>query len=146
MRVSAPNYGDYDYALVALSAIVAILTNYESADIVWRASADGNLEARVRWLWDGGVIWAMGGWATPTIGILARKASVSLSYRLDSTLLSIVFVVVRIIAAFLVFDRSAGGWFSLVIAGLLMGLGLTAMYRAKERGRNNFQPISGSAG
>lgn len=118
---------NYDFALVALSAAVAILTAYTAVDIVWRASADGSPKARARWFWIGGVILGLGAWATHVIGMLATKAHFSFTYRLDVTVLSVFLVLAGTIAALQFIYRHMEGWFYLLIAGLLMGFGLTAM-------------------
>ena len=118
---------NYDYALVALSATVAILTTYTAVDIVWRASADGSPKTRARWFWIGGVILSLGAWATHVIGMFAAKAHFSFTYNLDVTVLSVLFVLAGTIAALQFIYRHTEGWFYLLIAGLLMGFGLTAM-------------------
>lgn len=123
----ALNAESYDYTLVALSAVVAILTTYTTADIVWRASAGGSRKARARWFWIGGVVLSLGGWATHVIGMLATKAHFSFTYRLDVTFLSVLLVLAGSFAALWLIYRHSGGWFHLLGAGLLMGFGLTAM-------------------
>lgn len=123
----ALNAHSYDYTLVALSAVVAVLTTYTTADIVWCASAYGSRKARARWFWIGGVVLSLGAWATHVIGMLSTKAHFSFTYRLDVTILSVLLVLSGSIAALQFIYRHMEGWFSLLIAGLLMGFGLTAM-------------------
>ena len=127
MWVSALNARNYDYALVALSALVAILTTYTTVDIVWRASADGSRKARARWFWISGVVLSLGAWATHVIGMLATKVHFSFTYRLDVTVLSVLLVLAGSLGALRLIYRHTGGWFHLLVAGLLMGFGLTAM-------------------
>lgn len=124
---SASNARHYDYALVALSAIVAILTTYTTADIVWRASANGSRKARARWFWVGGVVLSLGAWATHIIGMLTTKAHYSFTYKLDVTVLSVLLVLAGSFAALQLIYRHTGGWSHVLIAGLFMGFGLTAM-------------------
>ena len=124
---SALAAGNYDYALVALSAMVAILTTYTVADIVWRASAVGRPKTRARWLWISGVLLSLGAWATHVIGMLATKAQFSFADKLDVTVLSVLLVLAGSIAALQFIYGHTEGWFYLLIAGLLMGFGLTAM-------------------
>ena len=96
---SALAAGNYDYALVALSAMVAILTTYTVADIVWRASVVGTPKTRARWLWISGVLLSLGAWATHVIGMLATKAHFSFTDKLDVTVLSVLLVLAGSIAA-----------------------------------------------
>ena len=127
MWANALSARNYDYALVALSAIVAILTTYTTADIVWCASTNGGRNARTRWFWIGGVVLSLGAWATHIIGMLAAKAHFSFTYRLDVTVLSVLLVLAGSFAALQLIYRHTRGWSYVLVAGLLMGFGLTAM-------------------
>ena len=121
------NANGYNYTLVALSAVVAVLTTYTTADIVWCASAFGDRKARARWFWTGAAVLSLGAWATHVIGMLATNAHFSFTYRLDVTTLSVLLVLSGSIAALQFIYRHLEGWFYLLVAGLLMGFGLTAM-------------------
>src|SRR5712691_12158211 len=80
--------GSYNYLLVALSVLVAILASYAALDLAGRiTSAQGR--ARLLWLCGGATAMGMGIWSMHYIGMLAFRLPVLVQYDWPTVLLSL---------------------------------------------------------
>src|SRR5712691_1572694 len=100
--------GSYDYLLVALSVLVAILASYAALDLAGRVtSAQG--KARLLWLNGGAIAMGFGIWSMHYIGMLAFRLPIPVQYDWPTVLLSLVAAIVASGIALFVVSRSRMG-------------------------------------
>src|ERR1700748_3164910 len=80
--------GIYDYRLVALSVLIAMLASYAALDLGGRVTAARG-PARVVWLTGGAVAMGLGIWSMHYIGMLAYSLPVLVLYDWPTVLLSL---------------------------------------------------------
>jgi NO-binding membrane sensor protein with MHYT domain/two-component sensor histidine kinase len=121
--------GSYDYWLVLLSVIVAIVASYVALDLGSRVHAEHH-SRRGRWLWLAGGACSMGTgiWSMHFIGMLAFRWPISVSYDIPITLLSGVAAISASGFALFVVSRERLRPLRLLGAGVLMGIGIVAMH------------------
>ena len=121
--------GSYDYWLVLLSVIVAIIASYVALDLASRVAASHRSRTG-RWLWLAGGAWVTGTgiWSMHFIGMLAFRLPVPLYYDVPMTLLSGLSAVLASALALFVASRPTLGVPRLLGAGLLMGMGIVTMH------------------
>ena len=86
MPFEAPLVGSYDYRLVVLSVLIAMLASYAALDLGGRVTAS-NGRRRFFWLSGGAIAMGMGIWSMHFIGILALRLPFQLDYLVLPTLL-----------------------------------------------------------
>src|ERR1700733_12155322 len=84
----APLTGSYDYRLVGLSVVIAMLAAYAALDLGGRVTAARGYR-RVIWLTGGAVSMGMGIWAMHYIGMLAYSLPVTVLYDWPTVLWSL---------------------------------------------------------
>src|SRR5437899_13025447 len=98
--------GSYDYLLVALSVIIAVLASYAALDLAGRVtSARG--KARLVWLSGGAIAMGFGIWSMHYIGMLAFRFPVPVQYDLPTALLSLMAAISASAVALVVVNRHA---------------------------------------
>jgi len=119
--------GFYDYRLVALSAIIAILAAYAALDLAGRiASTRGR--ARFAWMTGGAMAMGMGIWSMHYIGMLAFHLPVPVKYDWPTVLLSLL---AAMIASGIALHLVSGESLSLtraIVGSVFMGGGIAAMH------------------
>jgi PAS domain S-box-containing protein len=117
----------YDYRLVALSVLIAMLASYAALDLGGRVTAS---RGRVRsiWLIGGAAGMGMGIWSMHYIGMLAYSLPVPVLYHWPTVLLSLLAAVLASAVALFVVSRNEMGPLRTAIGGLLMGSGIAAMH------------------
>src|ERR1700704_4921829 len=88
MPFEAALLGSYDYRLVALSVVIAMLASYAALDLGGRVTASRGL-LRYIWLTGGAVAMGMGIWSMHYIGMLAYDLPVIVFYNWPLVLLSL---------------------------------------------------------
>ena len=78
----------YDYRLVALSVLIAILASFAALDLAARVTAARG-RARLIWLAGGACAMGLGIWAMHYIGMLAFNLPVPVRYNLPTVLVSL---------------------------------------------------------
>src|SRR5436853_585144 len=88
MNLEVAMVGSYDYRLVAVSVLIAMLASYAALDLGGRVTAS---RGRVRsiWLMGGAVAMGMGIWSMHYIGMLAYSLPVTVFYNWPTVLLSL---------------------------------------------------------
>src|ERR1700690_4326097 len=80
--------GSYDYRLVALSVVIAVLASYAALDVAGRVtSAKGGI--RAVWLTGGALAMGMGIWSMHYVGMLAFALPIPISYDWPTVLASL---------------------------------------------------------
>src|SRR5580658_4594416 len=112
--------GSYDYRLVALSVVIAMLASYAALDLAGRVtSARGR--TRFLWLTGGAAAMGLGIWSMHYIGMLAYSLPVRVLYNWPTVLLSLVAAMLASGIALFVASRSVMLPLRTAIGGVLMG-------------------------
>jgi PAS domain S-box-containing protein len=117
----------YDYRLVGLSILVAVLASYVALDLAARVSAaKGHL--RAAWLLGGSTALGTGIWSMHYIGMLAYRLPIPVSYHVPTVVLSLLAAIFSsLVTLFVVSRRHLSTW-GIVLGSLLMGAGILAMH------------------
>ena len=100
--------GHYDYRLVALSAIIAVLASYAALDLAGRVTASGAAAAS-SWLTGGATAMGTGIWSMHYIGMLAFSLPVPVRYDWPTVLFSLLAAIFASgVALFVVSRRDMG--------------------------------------
>jgi PAS domain S-box-containing protein len=119
--------GYYDYRLVALSVLIAILAAYAALDLAGRVTtARGN--ARRLWLGGGAVAMGIGIWAMHYIGMEAFHLPVPVMYDWPTVLASLVAAILAAGVALYTVSRKTMSRVRRFAGGVFMGLGIAAMH------------------
>jgi two-component system, sensor histidine kinase and response regulator len=119
--------GAYDYRLVALSVLIAMLASYAALDLGGRVTATAG-GVRLLWLTGGSVIMGLGIWAMHYIGMLAWTLPVPVLYDWPRVLVSLLAAMLASGAALFVVSRHVMGRVSNGVGGLAMGIGIAGMH------------------
>ena len=87
--------GVYDYRLVTLSVLIAMLASYAALDVGGRVTASRR-PLRMFWLAGGSATMGLGIWATHYIGMLAWDLPVAVLYDWPTVLVSLVAAVLAL--------------------------------------------------
>jgi diguanylate cyclase len=132
--------GSYNYWLVFLSLIVAILASYTALDLATRITASTGRWARY-WLIGGAFSMGIGIWSMHFVGMLAFSLPIPMGYNVPITLLSL--LIAMLVSGFALYtvSRSTLGKKNLLVGGVLMGLGICAMHYTGMAAMEMFPPI-----
>jgi diguanylate cyclase (GGDEF)-like protein len=130
----------YDFALVALSLVVAILASYTALDLAARITASSGIAARL-WLLGGAFSMGIGIWSMHFVGMLAFSLPIPMAYDVAITLHSLVIAVVVSWFALSTVTRSSLSRRRLLVGGVLMGLGISTMHYTGMAAMDMFPPI-----
>jgi NO-binding membrane sensor protein with MHYT domain/nitrogen-specific signal transduction histidine kinase len=119
--------GSYNYALVALSVLIAMLASYAALDLAGRVTAAGGW-TRVVWLLGGAGAMGTGIWSMHYIGMLAFILPVPVAYHWPTVLLSLVAAILASAIALHVVSRQKMGAFRALAGSVLMGAGIASMH------------------
>jgi NO-binding membrane sensor protein with MHYT domain/nitrogen-specific signal transduction histidine kinase len=119
--------GSYNYALVALSVLIAMLASYAALNLAGRVTAAGGW-TRVVWLLGGAGAMGTGIWSMHYIGMLAFILPVPVAYHWPTVLLSLVAAIVASAIALHVVSRQTLGAFRALAGSVLMGTGIASMH------------------
>ncbi|WP_263351800.1 MHYT domain-containing protein [Acidicapsa acidisoli] len=119
--------GTYDYRLVALSVLIAMLAAYAALDLGGRVtSARGG--ARLAWLSGGAFAMGIGIWSMHYIGMLAFRMTVPVEYDWPTVLLSLLAAVFASGIALFVVSREKMGLLQAAGGSIFMGAGIASMH------------------
>jgi two-component system sensor histidine kinase/response regulator len=127
MPPAASLAGSYDYRLVALSVLIAMLASYAALDLAGRLTAARG-RARFTWLAGGAVAMGLGIWSMHYIGMLAYSLPVAVLYHWPTVLVSLLAAMLASGIALFIASRSVMRPMRTVIGGVLMGIGIAAMH------------------
>jgi two-component system, sensor histidine kinase and response regulator len=119
--------GYYNYWLVALSVIIAILAAYAALDLAGRvAAARGG--TRLAWLGGGAFAMGIGIWSMHYIGMEALRLPVPVYYDWPTVLLSMLAAIGASAIALFVVSRETMGAIAIFMGSVTMGSGIAAMH------------------
>jgi PAS domain S-box-containing protein len=119
--------GSYNYALVALSVLIAMFASYAALDLAGRVTAAGGW-TRVFWLLGGAGAMGTGIWSMHYIGMLAFILPIPVAYHWPTVLLSLFAAVVASVIALYVVSGQKMGASRAVAGSVLMGAGIASMH------------------
>src|SRR5256886_1826889 len=119
--------GSYNYALVALSVLIAMFASYAALDLAGRVTASSGW-TRAVWLLGGAGAMGTGIWSMHYIGMLAFILPIPVAYHWPTVLLSLFAAILASLVALGVVSRQKMGWFRALAGSLLMGAGIASMH------------------
>ena len=119
--------GHYDYRLVALSVLIAVLASYTALDLAGRTTAARG-RVRLTWLAGGATAMGVGIWSMHYIGMLAFSLPVLVLYDWPMVLLSLMAAVFAAAVALFVVSRKKMGWPRALAGSAIMGSGIATMH------------------
>jgi two-component system sensor histidine kinase/response regulator len=119
--------GSYNYALVALSVLIAIFASYAALDLASRVTAAGGW-TRAVWLLGGAGAMGTGIWSMHYIGMLAFILPIPVAYHWPTVLLSLLAAILASAVALGVVSRQKMGAFRALAGSVLMGAGISSMH------------------
>src|SRR5712692_2261432 len=119
--------GSYNYALVALSVLIAIFASYAALDLAGRVTAASGW-TRAVWLLGGAGAMGTGIWSMHYIGMLAFILPIPVAYHWPTVLLSLIAAILASVVALGVVSRQTMGWFRALAGSVLMGAGIAGMH------------------
>ena len=117
----------YDYRLVALSVVIAILASYAALDLGGRVTAARGY-ARLVWVTFGAIAMGIGIWSMHYIGMLAFHLPIAVRYDWPTVLVSLVAAVLASSVALVVVSRPAMTLGRAIMGSLFMGGGIATMH------------------
>ncbi len=119
--------GSYNYALVALSVLIAMFASYAALDLAGRVTAAGGW-TRAVWLLGGAGAMGTGIWSMHYIGMLAFILPIPVAYHWPTVLLSLLAAILASVVALGVVSRQKMGTSQAVAGSALMGAGIAGMH------------------
>src|SRR2546426_560880 len=119
--------GSYNYALVALSVLIAMFASYAALDLAGRVTAAGGW-TRAVWLLGGAGAMGTGIWSMHYIGMLAFLLPIPVAYHWPTVLLSLFAAILASVVALAVVSQQKMGWFRALTGSVLMGAGIASMH------------------
>jgi two-component system, sensor histidine kinase and response regulator len=117
----------YNYWLVGLSVVVAVLVSYTALSLAARVAA-ANLSLVRVWLIGGSLAMGIGIWSMHFIGMMAFTLPIALRYDIARTLASLAVAILTSGCAIWIAAGARMGWRRLAGGSLLMGAGICAMH------------------
>jgi diguanylate cyclase len=133
--------GTYNYWMVVLSIVVAILASYAALNLATRITASKGAAARA-WLLGGAFSMGTGIWSMHFLGMLAFSLPIPMGYDVPVTLLSMLIAILVSGFALYVVSRKTLRWQRLLVAAVLMGSGIAAMHYTGMAAMQMSPPIS----
>ncbi len=119
--------GSYNYALVALSVLIAMFASYAALYLAGRVTAASGWNRGV-WLLGGASAMGTGIWSMHYIGMLAFILPIPVAYDWPTVLLSLFAAILASVVALGVVSRQKMGWFRALAGSVLMGAGIASMH------------------
>src|SRR6185503_5654509 len=110
----------YDYRLVALSVLIAILASYTALGLGARVNASRR-RSRLWWIMGGATSLGGGIWSMHYVGMMAFILPVRVEYDWPTALLALVTAILASGVALFVVSRPAMGWPRALAGGILQG-------------------------
>jgi PAS domain S-box-containing protein len=117
----------HNYALVALSVLIAMFASYAALDLAGRVTAAGGW-VRAVWLLGGAGAMGTGIWSMHYIGMLACILPVPVAYHWPTVLLSLLAAILASAIALYVVSGQKMGAFRAFVGSVLMGGGIASMH------------------
>ncbi len=127
MHSEAVLTGSYDYRVVGLSVLLAVLASYAALGVAGRITASRGV-IRSAWVTGGAAAMGLGIWSMHYIGMLAYTLPVTVLYDWPTVLLSLLTAMLASGIALWIASRDTMGPWRTCGGGVLMGSGIAAMH------------------
>ena len=127
MNGLTPIPATYDYRLVTLSVVIAILASYAALDLAGRVTANRG-RARLAWLVGGAFAMGSGIWSMHYTGMLAYRLPMRVYYHVPTVALSLLAAVLASCIALYLVSRERMTPLHVTAGSLLMGTGIATMH------------------
>jgi PAS domain S-box-containing protein len=127
MNALTPMPATYDYQLVALSVVIAILASYATLDLAGRVTANRG-RARFSWLMGGACAMGSGIWSMHYTGMLAFRLPIPVDYHVPTVIVSLLAAVLASLIALYMVCRERVAALHIAAGSLLMGAGIATMH------------------
>ncbi len=117
----------FDYRLVVLSVVIAVLASYSALDLAGRVTAARGV-ARMVWLSGGAVAMGLGIWSMHYVGMLAFRLPVAVQYDWPTVLLSLLAAIVASAIALYMASRNTMGVYRAAVGSVFMGGAIAGMH------------------
>lgn len=119
--------GSYNFYIVALSIVIAVLASFSALNIVGKISYT---EGKVKffWLLAGSFVMGSGVWSMHFVGMLALDYHMKMEYDVRLTLFSMLASFLSSLIAFYITKEKDINWYKIVIGGVFMGGGIVTMH------------------
>lgn len=121
------NLANYDLLLVSLSYLIAAIASYAGLSLAQQVRS-ARRRSRLAWLVGGAVAMGLGIWAMHFVAMLALDMQMAVRYDLGKTGLSLLYAVGASGLALSMVTRGRLGFRTLLISGVMMGIGIAAMH------------------
>ncbi|MFC5531591.1 EAL domain-containing protein [Cohnella yongneupensis] len=121
-------HGTYNYSLVLVSYLIAVVASYAALDFAGRVSAAKAGVSRFFWHVGGATFMGIGIWSMHFVGMLAFTLSEPVSYDIAWVVISVAVAILASIVALEVVGTKNLSVRRLLIGGLLMAAGIVAMH------------------
>jgi len=119
--------GSYDYLLVVLSALIAVLASYSALDLAERVTAARGT-VRLAWLISGSAAMGIGIWSMHYTAMLAFQLPVPVWYHWPTVLLSLLSGITASAIALFTVSRTMLRWPAALAGSVLQGSGIAALH------------------
>lgn len=119
--------GSYNFPLVALSYVIAMVASYVALDLAGRVTAAQG-KASYYWLAGGAVAMGTGIWSMHFVGMLAFHLPIPIAYDPSITVVSMLIAILVSGLALFTVSRNTLTWVPLALAGTIMGFGIATMH------------------
>ncbi len=121
-------HGQYDFVLVGLSYLVAVLASYVALSLTGRLRAEQGSQAKIYWLAGGAFTMGAGIWSMHFIGMLAFIMPMPMEYELGWTVASLIMAVLASALALFILQKQHYSAFQLAMGGIIIGLAISTMH------------------
>ncbi len=118
----------YTPELVIVSILIAIFASYVAYLVSMRIQDKGFNSANLKWSIFGAMALGSGIWSMHFVGMLAYRLPIAVNYDIQMTLISIIPGILASFIVVLTNSRQLPGFKSLLMRGILMGLGIASMH------------------
>lgn len=133
--------GHYNYILVFLSYVIAVLASYVALDLAMRLRAEPNKNIQIYWLLGGSFAMGAGIWSMHFIGMLAFIMPMPMNYALSWTILSMLAAIIASALALYLLKNKNRPLLYMIGGGILIGLGIATMHYMGMYGMTNHVTI-----
>jgi two-component system, sensor histidine kinase and response regulator len=123
----SPMAGTYDYRLVALSVVIAVLASYAALDLAGRVTSARGATRKI-WLSGGAIAMGVGIWSMHYIGMLAFHLPIPVAYDWPTVLVSLLAAALASAIALFVVSRETMSMAPAIVGSLFMGAAIAGMH------------------
>lgn len=120
--------GEYDFTLVGLSYLVAVLASYVALNLVGRLRAEPESLAKLYWLAGGAFTMGAGIWSMHFIGMIAFQMAMPMEYEFAWTFGSLLMAVFASALALFILQKEDYTTAQLALGGIIIGLAISTMH------------------